>query len=89
MKTIILLALLSLGLISCNETPIETINQTDIQNREGCIYVEFFLGETKKSYWITHYVDENGFRVLYNEQGFLLAVDLNFITNWIELNYCD
>lgn len=91
--TSIILLLGSIG-FGCGDTVVNTPvtgseNVTDIQDRGGCILLEIkFKDYTKTMYWVTVYFEENGFLILFNNQGFLIAIDLNGIQDYSETNYC-
>lgn len=85
-----LLALLFAG---CSEVVNVPEEQTDVQNREGCVYVQLSLLQgqdtVKQNYWITHYVDEQDVRNLFNESGLIISIWIPSIIFWEETNYCN
>lgn len=86
-----LLIFLLLVFVGC-ESYVTTPNQTDIQNRDGCIFVNttYLQGwdTVKINYWIMQYVDDNDFRSLYGKNGLIITIYIPSIITWSEVNYC-
>jgi len=62
---------------------------SDIPNRGGCVLLELTMTDSSKQlYWVSYYFKDQGFLILYNDHGFLIAIDMNYIANITETNYC-
>ncbi len=77
--------------VGCESYTVNT-SQSDIQNRDGCVFIDasFNQGQDtiKANYWITQYIDDNNMRSLYGKNGLIITLYIPSIITWSEVNYC-